>query len=519
MKVPYAVSENSRIAYQCSSAMRDSGGERHRKVHAEELDWDKRSPASLRYYALLSLSRVLHRINPLDRILKQDIDMIMDLYPVDIPLKFSVPFIQVEHYWKRAFEMKFPSKKELAVSYWKGKYLATYLQEYMETIKPDVFLEDEARLTSRLVSPYVYQLRLSQLQIVRQPLPEVCFENEIVDTCPYSVQLACDHIPLKPIVELLYNLEELSLIFGVNSSLENYEERLFEFSVADIDSLCMGLKNLHHIRVLRINRSNLDCVKVKVLLQHLLKKDSIEELDFSHCKIGNHGMKALGGFLYMHTNLKVLRISNNRFDEEGVRGIAYALQSKPAAPIELLDFSLNIMSLECATMFAAAFVRCKEKPQTLIVNACGLYGASAEKMAGILSLNRGLKRLDIAGNDLSGEAEKTLITALEQNRNILKINLLLTKISTETQQKVNELLERNRHLVGVERAPSAEIPLLYLNEPEYLVWEYNPNNPKHVPGRYPARVAEYGAVRCRGVRQVPIKLAKCVSGRVQCRDP
>lgn len=38
------------------------------------------------------------------------------------------------------------------------------------------------------------------------------------------------------------------------------------------------------------------------------------------------------------------------------------------------------MSIECATIFAAAFVRCKEKPQTLIVNSCGFYGVSAEKV-------------------------------------------------------------------------------------------------------------------------------------------
>lgn len=38
------------------------------------------------------------------------------------------------------------------------------------------------------------------------------------------------------------------------------------------------------------------------------------------------------------------------------------------------------MSLECATIFAAAFVRCKEKPQTLIINSCGFKGESAEKV-------------------------------------------------------------------------------------------------------------------------------------------
>lgn len=48
-------------------------------------------------------------------------------------------------------------------------------------------------------------------------------------------------------------------------------------------------------------------------------------------------------------------------------------------------------------------------------------------MAGILSLNRGLLRLDMAANDLSGEAEKTLIRALEQNKKVLSMDLRRTR--------------------------------------------------------------------------------------------
>lgn len=72
----------------------------------------------------------------------------------------------------------------------------------------------------------------------------------------------------------------------------------------------------------------------------------------------------------------------------------------------------------------------------------------------------------------------------------LKYENTFADISDETQAKVNELLERNKNLVGLEREPSDEIPPLYLNEPEYLIWEYNPNNPDYIPGRYPKRVPE-----------------------------
>ncbi|XP_053615684.1 dynein regulatory complex subunit 5-like [Plodia interpunctella] len=491
MKIPYVVSSNTREAYRTTNVMKNSVAELPRKILAEDFEWDDDlTPAPLTYFAALTLSKVFHRINPLHRILQKDVDMLMDLYPATIPLKYSVPHIKDEQYWKRSYATKFPDRKELGISYWKGKFLSTCLQDYLEKVNPDVFIEEDAVELATLVSPYIYELGLSQLQMVRQPNPPVPYENVVEDTCIYSVPKLYDHIPLEPVLMKLYNLQEISLVFGINNVAEGYLPRYFEFSMGDCESLCRGLEDLRHLRLFRINRSNLDCSKVKLILQNLVKKESIEELDFNHCKIGDYGMKALGGFIYIHNNVKVVRIANNRFKEVGVQGIAYALQMKPAAPIELIDFSLNPMSLECATIFAAAFVRCKEKPQTLIVNSCGFSGASAEKMAGLLSLNRGLTRLDMAANDLSGEAEETLIRALEQNKKVLRIDLRRTHISEATQAKVDELLERNKKLIGQEIEPSDEIPPLYLNEPEYLIWEYNPNNPDYIPGRYPTRVPE-----------------------------
>ncbi|CAH0727438.1 unnamed protein product, partial [Brenthis ino] len=491
MKIPYVVSPNTREAYRTAPIMVASTGEAPRKIVAEDFEWDDNlTPAPLTYFAALSLSRVFHKINPLQKILQKDINMLMDLYPADIPLKFSVPYIKDEQYWKRSFYSKFPSRKEMGVTYWKGKFLSACLQDYLENVNPDVFIEDDAVELAKLVSPYIFELGLRQLQMVRQPTPPVPCENAVEDNCQFSVPKVFDHIPLEPVLAKLFNLQEISLIFGISELQDSYMTRYFEFSLADCESLCRGLEYLQHLKTFRINRSNLDCSKVKLILQNLVKKESIEELDFNHCKIGDYGMKALGGFISIHKNVKRVKIANNRFKEVGVQGIAYALQMKPAAPIELIDFSLNPMSNECATIFAAAFVRCKEKPQTLIVNSCGFHGVSAEKMAGLLCLNRGLTRLDMAANNLSGEAEKTLIRALEQNKKVLRVDLRRTHISEETQTKVNELLERNKKLIGVEMEPSDEIPPLYLNEPEYLIWEYNPNNPDCIPGRYPERTPE-----------------------------
>ncbi|XP_050666692.1 dynein regulatory complex subunit 5 isoform X2 [Leptidea sinapis] len=381
MKIPYVVSTNTRRAYSTSPFMKSSQPEAERKIVAEDFEWDDNvTPAPLTYFAALELSRNFHRINPLNDILQKDINMLMDLYPANIPLRDCVPSIKDEQFWKRSFYTKFPSRKEMGVTFWKGKFLSACLQDYLENVNPDIYIEKDAVELAVLVSPYIYQLSLNQLQIVRQPTPPVPFEDKIEDTCVFSVPKLYDHLPLEAPLAKLYNLQEISLVFGINNVEDGYLPRYFEFSIADCESLCRGLEYLTNLKIFRINRSNLDSSKVKVILQNLVKKDCIEELDFNHCKIGDYGMKALGGFIFVHKNVKRVRIANNRFKEVGVQGIAYALQMNPAAPIELLDFSLNPMSLECATIFAAAFVRCKEKPQTLIVNSCGFTGASAEKV-------------------------------------------------------------------------------------------------------------------------------------------
>lgn len=172
--------------------------------------------------------------------------------------------------------------------------------------------------------------------MVRQPLPPPHDDDVIEDYCVESVPKVFDHIPLEPVLEKLYNLREIALVFCKNELEEHYLPRYFEFSMQDCDYFCRGLANLRHLKIIRINRSNLCCSKAKFILERLVKKESIEELDFNHCTIGDYGMKALGGFIFVHPGLRVVRIANNRFKEVGVQGIAYALQMKPAAPIELL---------------------------------------------------------------------------------------------------------------------------------------------------------------------------------------
>ena len=96
MKIPYLVSTNTRKAYETPATMSESAAEMPRKIRAEDFEWDTNfTPQPLTFYAALALSRMFDRLNPLEKILQKDVDILMDLFPFDIPLKFSVPHIKV----------------------------------------------------------------------------------------------------------------------------------------------------------------------------------------------------------------------------------------------------------------------------------------------------------------------------------------------------------------------------------------------------------------------------------------
>lgn len=65
---------------------------------------------------------------------------------------------QDEQYWKRSFYSKFPSRKEMGVTFWKGKFLSACLQDYLENVNPDVFIEEDAVDLAKLVIIFILSL-------------------------------------------------------------------------------------------------------------------------------------------------------------------------------------------------------------------------------------------------------------------------------------------------------------------------------------------------------------------------
>jgi hypothetical protein len=85
---------------------------------------------------------------------------------------------------------------------WKRLYLERHLQEHIEKLGPEDFVQSEIESLVRLCSPYVKRLNIRQLQAPQPP--------EFIDRdhweWPTEVN-SIDHINLQPFIKGLVNLE------------------------------------------------------------------------------------------------------------------------------------------------------------------------------------------------------------------------------------------------------------------------------------------------------------------------
>jgi hypothetical protein len=85
---------------------------------------------------------------------------------------------------------------------WKRLYLERHLQEHIETLVPEEFIQSEIESLVQLCSPYVKRLSIRQLQA---PQPPEFIDGDYYES-PTEVK-SIDHINLEPFIKGLVNLE------------------------------------------------------------------------------------------------------------------------------------------------------------------------------------------------------------------------------------------------------------------------------------------------------------------------
>lgn len=186
------------------------------------------------------------------------------------------------------------------------------MQDLIESAQPQYADEDNMEDITNLLSPYIHTIEITQLQAWKPPLT---WSKE-----DYPEVYPNDHINFEPILKRLENVKELDIIYGVKDVSEVFEFRLFQISKDDCRNLGRGVLLLKNITVLRLHRSQLGDEQIQALMQGLVKNKTLDELDLSHCVIGDHGALCIAKVLSVHPTLSKLTLCDNQVKTQGAEG-------------------------------------------------------------------------------------------------------------------------------------------------------------------------------------------------------
>lgn len=165
---------------------------------------------------------------------------------------------------------------------------------------------------TKLVSPYIHKLLITQLQAWKPPLD--WFKEDIPEIYPN------DHINFEPILKNLQNIEELDVIYGMNHVSDSFNWNMFKLSVGDCRNLGRAVLYLNDLKILKLHRSMLENGHVQALAQGLIKNKTLKELDLSHCKIEDHGALCVAKLISEHPTIEILNLCDNKIGGVGGEG-------------------------------------------------------------------------------------------------------------------------------------------------------------------------------------------------------
>ncbi|XP_012281208.1 T-complex-associated testis-expressed protein 1 [Orussus abietinus] len=458
MVIPCSISKNAFEAYRCSVATISLPSEYGRTLRSENEEWAVKIIPDLKVLALKAIVDQWQE-NPIFEELPTCVDqeMLLEMLPTNLPFEMMIRRISHEYYWQRAAKDKWKhNNPNDHGDSWRRLYCERYLEEYLEALDPNYFKAQQENFEKliALVRDYVCTLRIRSLVPTKYPFKWSGEEDE--DQCTnktYSV----DHIPMGLILPRLPFLQELSINFGMIYMNDGFEWRDFQFSVEDCTSLGRGIKNCSLLKKFSLTRSNLDQPRVAALLQGVVVNNRIEELDLSHCKLGDTGAHAIGEFLTIHKRLKVLKLANNMIGSSGLAGIVYGLLQENSTPIKRLDLRLNPLQDEGGTHFCALLLR-HGGLEYINVSGCGLTANTGMGMAEIIAsgcMKFYSLEVDLSNNNFGPIAGEAFEVAMKTSSVIIGFDARLCNFTKESEYFISESVTRNKTEKKKERAKAA----------------------------------------------------------------
>nr|XP_033195790.1 dynein regulatory complex subunit 5-like isoform X1 [Bombus vancouverensis nearcticus] len=444
MKIPHTIPKNVLEAYRCSEETTRLTCEVDRTIRPEDVSWDEERVPSLKTLALRVIASVWKK-NPILEELPtcEDRNMLMEILPTDLPFELTIRKIDNEHYWERCSRARW-GHNDCAEhgNSWRRRYCEGAFREYLENLEPSFFesQKEDCEKMIDLVRDYVHTIELRSLLPTKKD--KISLNEE--DSC-LAEEVFVHHIPLELILPQFPHLTELRINFGLVYMNDGFEWRDFEISIEDCFGLGRGIKACPKLKKFTLTRSNLDQPRAAALLQGVLENDSIEELDFSHCKLADKGAKAVGEYL-SHKNLKILHLANNDIGPEGVAGIIYGLLKAEHTTLQHLNLRLNPL-LDNGMFHVCAYLLRSESLEVLDVSACGIEAAGGAALAEVLtsgSIKLKSLNLNLSNNDFNETIGDSFEAALRNVPFVVGFEARMCNFSRQSEYSMHESVLRNK---------------------------------------------------------------------------
>ncbi|KAG9431613.1 dynein regulatory complex subunit 5 [Apis mellifera carnica] len=447
MKIPYTIPKYVFETYRCSDETTQLSTETERTIRSEDVYWDVDRVPSLKTLALRVIASEWKR-NPILEELPtcEDRNELIEILSTDLPFELTIKKIEDDYYWERCSKARW-EHNDLSIhgNSWRRRYCEGTLSEYLEKLDPTFFeaQKEECEKMIDLVHKYVYTIQIRSLIPTRKT--RISLDEE--DPCEKDREYPINHIPLDIILPHFPNLTEIRINFGQIYMNDGFEWKDFDISIEDCLGLGRGIKACEKLKKFSLTRSNVDQLRIAALLQGMVDNYNIEELNFSHCKLGNVGAQAIGEFLLLHKKLKILHLENNNIGPEGVAGIIYGLlQLENAIMFKVLNLGMNPL-LDNGMFHICAFLLRNESLEVLNLSACKIEAAGGMALADILtsgSINFENLSIDVSNNDFNEKIGETIDLALKEIPFIVEFKARMCNFSKKSENSIYESVMRNK---------------------------------------------------------------------------
>ncbi|KAI9286379.1 hypothetical protein BC943DRAFT_18415 [Umbelopsis sp. AD052] len=285
-----------------------------------------------------------------------------------------------------------------------------------------------------------------------------CSPNDLLVFYETACRNKDEHM-FQPLVRQLQ--EQAHMAHLTSLDLSNY---LIDREAAEPISDILTLE--HNIQRLIMQNCGLEDETIKLMLNGLLTSDSIKYLNIANNKkIKANGYKFIAIYMRESTSLQVLNLSLNNFDKKSVQMISQGLLSKKSnAGLDTLIMDACLFRPSLLEALAVG-VKNTASLKTLSLRnnrinhqgaswigvmlrdyvSLGFYAGSTESISSTSSIQHGLERLALDGNDLR-QGIQFVAQALKRNQSLKELGLNGCKIDARSAVYLGDALKYNQAL-------------------------------------------------------------------------